>query len=35
MSFTKIVRADLDSPYRELFVCGLGFVVALLVFFGN
>ena len=28
---TKIVPADLDSPRRELFVRGLGFVVALSV----
>ena len=29
MNFTKIDKADLDSPRRELFVRGLGFAVAL------
>ena len=31
MNFTKIVKADLDSPRRELSNGGLGIVVALLV----
>ena len=31
MNFTKIDKADLDSRHRELFVRGLGFVVALSV----
>ena len=30
MNFTKIVKADLDSPCRELSNGGLGIVVALL-----
>ena len=29
MGHTQIVSADLDYPCRELFVCGLLFVVAL------
>ena len=28
MNFSKIVKAGLGSPHQELFVCGLGFVVA-------
>ena len=32
MNFTKIVKADFDSPRRELSNNGLGIVVALLVF---
>ena len=32
MNFTKIVRADLDSPCQELSNDGLGIVVALTVF---
>ena len=31
MDFTKIDKADLDSPRRELSARGLGFVVALSV----
>ena len=31
MNFTKIVKADLDSPRRELSNGGLGIVVILLV----
>ena len=34
MNHTKIVPVDLDSPRQELFVCGLGFVVALSVLGG-
>ena len=32
MNFTKIVKADLDSPRRELSDGGLGIVVALTFF---
>ena len=32
MNFTKIDKADLNYPCRELFVRGLGFAVALSVF---
>ena len=32
MNFTKVVKADLDSPRRELFDGGLGIVVALSIF---
>ena len=32
MNFTKSVKADLDSPRRELSNGGLGIVVALLAF---
>ena len=31
MNFTKMEKIDLDSPRRELFVCGLGFGAALSV----
>ena len=31
MNFTKIDTEDLDSPRQEFFVCGLGFIVTLLV----
>ena len=31
MNFTKIAKADLESPCRELSNSGLGIVVALLV----
>ena len=34
MDDTKIYTVDLDSPRRELYVRGLGFVVALSVFLG-
>ena len=32
MTFTKMVKADLDSPRRELSAGGLGIVAALTVF---
>ena len=35
MDHTKIYPTDLYFPRRELSVCGLGFVVALLGFFGE
>ena len=35
MNFTKIVKADLDSPRRELSNGGLEIVAALTVFSGN
>ena len=31
MNFTKIVKADMDSPHQELSNGGLGIVVVLLV----
>ena len=31
MNFIKIDPADLNSPRRELFIRGIGFIVALLV----
>ena len=31
MALTKIYHVDLDSPRRELFIRGLGFIVARLV----
>ena len=31
MNFTKIDKADLNYPCRELFVRGLGFIAALLI----
>ena len=31
MDFTKIDKEDLDSPRQELFIRGLGFIVAPLV----
>ena len=34
MDHTKLYQADLDFPRRELFVRGLGFVVAFLVHSG-
>ena len=32
MNFTKIFKADLDSPRKELSGCGLGIVVSLIIF---